>query len=98
MSGEIIELVEESERTGEPILRNMEYNYPHRGYEKIIDQFMLGDRYLVAPVLEKGVTKREVVFPDGKWEDTSDGKVYSGGRYEVNAPIDKLPYFKKIGE
>ncbi len=96
MSGEIIKIVEDVEKTGEPILRNMEYNYPHKGYEKINDQFMLGEKYLVAPVLEKGVEKRVVVFPDGKWRDMVDGKVYGGGRYEVNAPIDKLPYFERI--
>jgi alpha-glucosidase len=57
---------------------------------------MLGEKYLVAPVLEKGRVKRKVIFPDGQWRDMTDGNVYGGGRYEVNAPIDKLPYFEKI--
>ena len=59
------------------------------------DQFMLGDKYLVAPVLEKGATEREVVFPEGKWIDIDDGKVYKKGKHKVYAPIDKLPVFEK---
>ncbi len=43
----------------------MEYVFPHQGYERVNDQFMLGDQILVAPVLEKGASKREVIFP--KW-------------------------------
>lgn len=96
MSGEIIKLVDESEKTGEPIIRNMEYNYPHKGYQNIIDQFMLGEKYLVAPVLTKGAVEREVIFPDGKWKDMTDGTVYGEGKHVVPAPIDKLPYFERI--
>ena len=98
MYEEIVRVVEIAEKTGEPILRSMEYEYPHNGYEKISDQFMLGNRYLVAPVLKKGVIKRTVVFPDGKWQDMNDGTVYCGGEHEVNAPIEVLPYFLKISK
>ena len=75
-------------------------NHPQIVYvnEKISDQFMLGNRYLVAPVLKKGVIKRTVVFPDGKWQDMNDGTVYCGGEHEVNAPIEVLPYFLKISK
>ena len=40
-----------SAKTGEPIIRHMEYAFPHQGFVDCKDQFMLGDRYLVAPVL-----------------------------------------------
>ena len=96
MEAELVAFVENAETTGEPIIRSLAYNYPHKGYEKIIDQFMLGETYLVAPVLTKGVIEREVVFPDGKWEDMTDGTIYGQGKHVVPAPIDKLPYFKKI--
>ncbi|WP_344747319.1 TIM-barrel domain-containing protein, partial [Kribbella aluminosa] len=46
-------LVEHAATTGEPILRSMEYVFPHQGYARITDQFMLGNDILVAPVLEK---------------------------------------------
>ena len=36
-------LARESARTGEPIVRSLEYAFPHRGYESVRDEFMLGD-------------------------------------------------------
>lgn len=92
-AGYIMKLVEEAAVGGEPILRNMEYQYPHKGYETIVDQFMLGSEILVAPVFEKGQTVRRVVLPEGKWI-YADGQEYMGGRtVDVPAPIEVLPYF-----
>ena len=45
----------------------MPYEFPEEGLEEVTDQFMLGSRYLVAPVYEKGKTGREVWIPKGKW-------------------------------
>ena len=98
MSGEIVEMVKKSEVSGEPILRNMEYQFPGQGMERITDQFMLGEDYLVAPVIRKGEYSRSVSLPNGKWKDMNTGKEYEGGfSVEVEAPINVLPYFKKIG-
>ena len=75
----------------------MEFDYPNQNLEGIKNQFMLGEKYLVAPVLKKGATSREVRFPCGMWRDFENGKVYEGGRSAVvDAPIDKLPVFEKI--
>lgn len=54
--------------TGEPVIRYMEYEFPHMGYEKLRDQFMLGSRVLVAPVLEKDQVGRQVTVPAGTWD------------------------------
>ena len=91
----IMKLAKESAKTGEPIVKNLEFVFPNQGYESIIDQFMLGDKILVAPMLESG-SKRNVVLPKGKWL-ADDGKIYAGGKtYEINVPIDRLPYFQKV--
>ncbi|MED5017470.1 glycoside hydrolase family 31 protein [Paenibacillus chibensis] len=58
---------------GEPILRYMEYQFPGEGLEKITDQFMLGDRILVAPIYTKGAESRNVAVPRGSW--LFDGQV-----------------------
>ena len=46
----------------------MEYAFPHEGFLECRDQFMLGDRYLVAPMVTPG-TQREVRLPRGCWRD-----------------------------
>jgi alpha-glucosidase len=48
MAGEILALVRDAEVRGEPIVRSLEYNDPHKGYEHIMDEFMLGEDILVA--------------------------------------------------
>ena len=91
----IVALVKESEVSGEPILRNLEYNDPGKGYEHIIDQFMLGTDILVAPVVTEKTYKRDVVFPAGEWVD-ADGNVYEGNKtYNLDAPIEKLLWFER---
>ena len=89
----ILELAKESAKTGEPIARSMEYVFPHQGYAGIKDQFMLGDKILVAPVTEKGVKIRKIVLPSGTWKDTK-GKNFRGGRViEVPVSLESMPYF-----
>lgn len=63
----IMEQLENTLRTGEPIVRYMTYEFPEEPVEKIIDQFILGKKYLVAPVIEKGKTGRNVYLPKGIW-------------------------------
>lgn len=58
----------ECARTGAPAVRYMEYEFSTSGYgAAFLDQYMLGSRLLVAPVLEKGKTAREVYIPRGEW-------------------------------
>lgn len=93
----ILKIAEESAKTGEPIVRYMEYEFPNEGLCSILDQFMLGSDILVAPVCQKGIEKRSVVLPKGRWEYVT-GDIFDGGKaVEVEAPIDVLPYFRKIG-
>ncbi len=93
----LLEMLENASHTGIPAIRFMEYDYPNQGLEGIKDQFMLGEKYLVAPVLKKGAEERSVKFPVGEWKDIADGKIYDGGKtHTVSAPLDKLPIFEKI--
>ncbi len=92
----IIEQVKASAISGEPIVRHMEYEYPHMGYERVLDQFMLGSDVLVAPVVKKGQTKRTVYLPEGKWKYLGKTEFKGGCTVTVDAFIDTLPYFLKI--
>lgn len=92
----ILELAKHASKTGEPIVKPLALAFPDSGYETIIDQFMLGDEILVAPVVEKGVRSRKVIFPEGKWEG-DDGILIEGGKtVEIQVPMKRLPYFKKL--
>ena len=92
----ILHLAEESAVTGEPIARSMEYVFPHKGYASINDQFLLGNEVLVAPVLEKGATKRQVVLPKGKWKSWQE-KTYKGGKtIVVNVGLNDIPVFELV--
>ena len=75
-------------------MRPLEYDYPNQVFGKIHDQFMLGDKILVAPVLNKGERKRNVKLPEGKWKLPSE-KTIKGGR-SLEFELDELLYFTKM--
>lgn len=91
----IMACAKESAITGEPIVRSLEYVFPHQGYALIKDQFMLGEKYLVAPVVDERDV-RDVVLPRGTWKD-DEGKIHEGGRtVKIDAPLGRLPYFERM--
>lgn len=95
MGDYILSCARQSSRTNEPIVRSMEYQYPHQGLIDCKDQFMLGDKYLVAPVIEKRY-KRTVSLPKGKWKD-DQGKIFNGPKtMDIDVPIDRLPYYELL--
>lgn len=93
-------LLEESSRTGLPMMRPMwlDFREDVRTY-LIEDQFMVGRDLLVAPVVAEGATSRKVYFPAGTaWCDWYTGERHEGGReVEVKAPLDRLPLFVRAG-
>lgn len=75
------EAIEQCRAHGEPILRPMAYEFADEACSTITDQFMLGNTLLVAPVLQKGATRRMVYLPTGCWR-THCGQMYnSKGEY-----------------
>ena len=85
-------------KTFEPVVRSLEYEFPNLGYAKVMDEFMIGDEYLVAPVSEKGKFGRQVIFPVGAdWLCEASGKTYRGGEIQnVEADVNSLPIFKRV--
>lgn len=93
MAPYIIELAQESARTGEPIVRSMEYMYPKGGFSDCKDQFMLGSHYLVAPVTSSD-GKRTIRLPRGTWIDDLGVKHRGPLVMQINVPLGRLPYFE----
>jgi len=94
----IYSLAEQSRIDGSPIIRPLFFEFPDdAGTFLIKDQFMLGSRFLVAPVLQKGALSRKIYLPAGTWIDFRSGKIFRGAQtIEYPAPLDVLPVFVKV--
>jgi alpha-glucosidase (family GH31 glycosyl hydrolase) len=98
-SAEFERLAHESVATGYPMVRPLVWAYSHdRETETIWDEFLLGDNWLVAPVVTMGARARDVYFPEGRWRDAETQEVFEGPAWvrEMAAPLDKLLYFEKV--
>lgn len=91
----ILNVARESSKTGEPIIRHMEYAFPHQGFIDCKDQFMLGDKYLVAPMVTAGST-RIVKLPKGVWKDDEGKQICGPKELTITVPIERLPYYERI--
>jgi len=101
MGDYIYQLARKFQQTGEPIARPLFFRNPEDEKTYFIqDQFMLGDRFLVAPVQAKGAVSRDVYLPQGVWKDFWSAKIYKGGQTieDYPAPIEILPIFISITE
>lgn len=93
MAPYIFEMAQHAAKTGEPIVRYMEYMYPNKGFSDCRDQFMLGSKYLVAPILTTE-GKRTVRLPRGVWVDDLGQKFKGPLVIEVSAPVGRIPYYE----
>ena len=75
-------LMEETYRQGWPVIRHMILNFPNSSKvytEDLTSQFMLGDQFIVAPVLKKGVTSVSVFLPVGTtWHHVWTSQTFTG--------------------
>ena len=95
ISGYIKELVVKASKDCTPIMRSMQFEYPKENYCEIKDQFMLGNQYLIAPVVTKNTFERKVVLPEGKWIDDLNNEYEGNQTITIKVPLNRLPYFKK---
>lgn len=91
--------VRESTITGMPAMRALWLHYPDdpaavsRG-----DEYLWGRDVLVAPVVEKGATARQLYLPRGAWYDFWTGERQEGGR-EITRAVDlaTTPLYVRAG-
>ena len=92
-------LIEENLRDGIPLVRPLFWHAPSdRDALSCDDQFLLGARYLVAPVVQPGRRQRDVYLPDGVWRDYWSGVIHQGPVRLANvpAPLERLPLFERV--
>ncbi len=94
----IKDLYEDSLSSCQPIIRYMEYEYPHQGLGKVNDQFLLGSDLIIAPVLQKNRGYRVVYLPkDSVWKSLISGIEYAGGKpVEILCKPEELIIMKKV--
>ncbi len=91
----LYDLMRETEQTGIPMSRPLVLEYEQdENVRNRNDEFMLGDRMLVAPVVEQGARERMVYLPEGTWYDYWTGEKKEGGCFFVRkAPLDVCPIY-----
>lgn len=96
----IYTLFYQHEKTGEPVMRPLWYEFPEdKGTYLINDQYMLGSDVLVAPVIKEGMEIRGIYLPKGaEWIDWWTGKKLENGKtHYLKTPLERLPIFVRVG-
>ena len=82
-----------------PIMRALWLHYPDDPKAVACDnQYLWGENILVAPVVEKDITSRQVYLPQGDWFDFWSGEPITGGR-EISRAVDleTMPLYVRAG-
>lgn len=85
-------------RTSRPLMAHPCYDFPE---DKVVwtleDEYMLGRKYLVAPIVSQGQTTRNVYLPEGTWRDIYLNRTYQGmQRMTYACPLDRIPVFERM--
>ena len=91
--------VRECTTTGMPVMRALWLHYPDDPMAAACpDQYLWGPDLLVAPVVEKGATTRQVYLPGGTWYDFWTGERVAGGRQITRAvELETIPLYVRAG-
>jgi len=89
--------VAQFERDGLPLFRLTALEFPGDDWAwSALDEYMLGDRILVAPVESQGAVSRSVTLPTGTWYPLFGGAPQTG-TIAVDAAMTEIPAFVPEG-
>lgn len=89
----IASIAQQGVSTAEPIIRHLEYEFPRTGFANCHDEFMIGDRYLVAPATTSSA-RRMVRLPKGRWI-APDGSTIRGPKVmDVDVSGGRMAVYK----
>jgi len=95
-------MADHAAETGMPMFRPLALDYPEfePGWSAR-DQYMLGDRLFVAPVMQPGATQRTVALPEGSYYALTDDQKFDvpagGGEVTVDVPLEEIAVFAPAG-
>ncbi len=84
---------------GIPIIRPLFFDYPADSTAYgVMDEYFWGDDLLIAPVLKKEATHRNVYLPPGQWYNWWTNEPVNGG-HTISVPVtlETIPVFVKAG-
>lgn len=95
-------LLDQASTRGWPVVRHPLLHY---GNDPVVrqlkDQLMLGDQFMLAPVLQPGQRQRRLYLPAGQWVHLWSQRVYGhparGTWLQVSAPLGSPPLFYPLG-
>ncbi len=92
----------EAHRTGTPLMRRCDLEWPAFPEAADSTQYLLGDDLLVAPILQParngGPAERTVWIPEGEWQNLWTGRTQRGpATIGVECPLGELPVFVRLG-
>lgn len=95
----IYDLLHEEQENGLPVMRPLVMHYEKDPIvHNMNDEFLVGEKILVAPVVNPGETVRKVYLPEGTWYSFWTGEKHEGKRFFLEeAPIDHCPIYIKGG-
>ncbi len=98
LRGYVRDTMREAHEKGLPVMRAMFYAFPDDPEcARLKDQYLFGERYLVAPVMEAGLRERSVYLPKGRWRNVDAGETLAGGgRVTIAAPLDVIPVLERM--
>lgn len=97
---------EEDIKAGVPIIKALWWDRPEdKNTFTIDDEFMVTDKFLVAPILcecnvDRGTAERSIYIPKGVWRDMINGNIIVGPKMvqKFKVALFDIPYFEKIPE
>lgn len=86
--------------TGRPMMAHLCVDFPQDEEAwKVDDQYMLGRKYLVAPITEEGAAGRRVYLPKGEWRHFFTKEKRKGPcTFFEPCALDKIPVWERSGD
>ncbi|XSG74708.1 TIM-barrel domain-containing protein [Herpetosiphon llansteffanensis] len=95
----IAELLQATITEGTPLVRPLWWHYPDDASTRFIgDQWLFGEQYLAAPILQANRYQRDIYLPEGGWRDYWTGEKFDGETWLYNypAPLETMPLFERL--
>lgn len=77
---------------GRPLMAHLCLDFPRDARACATDdQYMLGRRYMVCPIVMENQSRRSVWLPKGRWRHAFTGEWFEGGReWTLDCPLDEI--------